>query len=158
MIKGNFHYMLPSKKLRALDLFISNFQKFNSNHLLVLFWVRSSIPPIQYSHAVPSVIVDGSGGGWLWVEADFLQERGKEKPVLKWKKHLLRRGSKRFILKRGVPIYFLVVFKFSFRYILSSSCWVMEDGPAAFPRPGLPSQPFREKSKYCWRVEETNVP
>lgn len=80
------------------------------------------------------------------IGADFLKERGKEKPVLKWKKkHLLRRGSKRFILKQGIPIYFLEVFKFSFRYILSSSCGWMADGPAALPRPGLLSQPFRGK-------------
>lgn len=45
-IKGNFHYMLPSK-LRALDLLFQIFKDlFNSNRLVVLFRVRSSIPPI----------------------------------------------------------------------------------------------------------------
>lgn len=76
----------------------------------------------------------------------FLKGEGKGKTSTKMeKKHRLRRGSKRFILKQGIPIYFLEVFKFSFRYILSSSCGWMADGPAAWPRPGLLSQPFRGK-------------
>lgn len=83
----------------------------------------------------------------------FLKGEGRERTSTK---HLLNRGSKRCILKQGIPVYFLVVFKFSFRYILSSSCWVIEDGPAALSRPSLPPQSFRKKSKYCWR-SETNV-
>lgn len=76
----------------------------------------------------------------------FLKGEGKGNTSTKMEeKHCPRRGSKRFILKQGIPIYFLEVFKFSFRYILSSSCEWMADGPAALPRPGLLSQPFRGK-------------
>lgn len=86
MIKGNFHYMLPSKNLRALDLFISNFQKFNSDHLLVFFWARSSIPPILLLPRSPF-----SYCRWLWRRlvvgrGRFLTGEGKGKTNTELKK------------------------------------------------------------------------